>query len=131
MPMSKEHKEALARGRRESRAVKRYLEALNSRKRGRPVSKDRLKERIGSLRGRIDEESDPLKRVEMHQQLIDAEQDLKAADKVARLEELEKAFVDVAQSYSDRKGISYSAWRQEGVPAEVLRKAGVPRTRRS
>jgi hypothetical protein len=39
-------------------------------------------------------------------------------------------FVAYAKSYSDRKGISYTAWRQFGVPADVLRKAGIQETRR-
>ena len=42
---------------------------------------------------------------------------------------LERAFVKVARSYSTRKGISYAAWRALGVPASVLAKAKVARTR--
>ncbi|MDP8958003.1 MAG: hypothetical protein M3N51_02115 [Actinomycetota bacterium] len=128
--MSQEHKDALAQGRRESRAVKRYLEAIGSKKRGRPVSSDRLQEKLDNLEKRIEMESDPLKRVELHQQRIDAADDLKSAGKVAQLDELERSFVEVAKGYSERRGISYSAWREEGVPAEVLRRAGIPRTRR-
>lgn len=45
-------------------------------------------------------------------------------------DELEQAFVAVAASYSERKGISYSTWREFGVPKAVLDKAGVVRTRR-
>lgn len=130
MSMSQEHKDALAQGRRESRAVKRYLEAIGSKKRGRPVSSDRLQEKLDNLEKRIEMESDPLKRVELHQQRIDAADDLKSAGKVAQLDELERSFVEVAKGYSERRGISYSAWREEGVPAEVLRRAGIPRTRR-
>ncbi|GIU89638.1 MAG: hypothetical protein KatS3mg010_0737 [Acidimicrobiia bacterium] len=40
---------------------------------------------------------------------------------------LEKEFVKVAKGYSARKGISYGAWREFGVPAEVLKKAGITR----
>ena len=40
---------------------------------------------------------------------------------------LEKDFVKSAKSYSQRKGITYGAWREFGVPAEVLRKAGISR----
>jgi hypothetical protein len=35
--------------------------------------------------------------------------------------------VEVAASYSARQGISYDAWREIGVPAAVLREAGVSR----
>jgi hypothetical protein len=40
---------------------------------------------------------------------------------------LEKEFVRAAKGYSERKGITYGAWREFGVPAEVLRKAGISR----
>ncbi len=43
------------------------------------------------------------------------------------LSALEKEFVKSAKAYSERKGITYGAWREFGVPAEVLRKAGISR----
>jgi hypothetical protein len=42
---------------------------------------------------------------------------------------LERAFVKVARSYSTRRGISYAARRSLGVPASVLARAKVARTR--
>ena len=50
---------------------------------------------------------------------------------VEDLEAIESAFVEHAASYAGRKGISYTAWREQGVPAAVLSKAGIPRTRAS
>ena len=38
-------------------------------------------------------------------------------------------FVKVARSYSERQGITYTTWREIGVDAAVLSKAGI--TRRS
>lgn len=131
MPMSEEHKEALARGRRESRAIKAYLEALESKRPGRPVTPETLKERIASLEEKIAAEDDPLKRVELTQQKLDAEKKLEDAEKTADIDGLEKGFVEVAKSYSERKGITYTAWREAGVPASVLKQAGIPRTRRT
>ncbi len=32
-----------------------------------------------------------------------------------------------AAKYAERKGISYAAWRELGVPADVLKKAGISR----
>ncbi len=130
MPMSEEHKAALARGRRESRAVKKYLTALNSRRPGRPVTVDGLKKKIDSIDSRLGNEEDPLKVLDLRQERLDAEDSLAELESREDLDELEKGFVDVAKSYSERKGISYTAWRQSGVPAAVLKKAGVPRTRR-
>jgi hypothetical protein len=40
---------------------------------------------------------------------------------------LEKAFVKVARAYSERNGISYSAWREIGVDPAVLKKAHINR----
>lgn len=129
MPMSAEHKAALARGRNEARAVKQYLVALSQRKPGRPVTPDRLRERIASLQTRISAEPDPLKQLDLRQARLDAEAALAKAGEAIDLESLEKGFVAVAGSYSERKGVSYAAWREQGVPADVLKRAGIARTR--
>ena len=129
MAMSAQHKAALAQGRREGRAVKQYLEALGSRRPGRPVTPERLRDKIASLESRIGEEMDPLKALEMRQERLDAEAALGRAEATEDFAALEAAFVEHAQSYSARKGISYSAWRESGVAADVLRRAGIARTR--
>jgi len=41
---------------------------------------------------------------------------------------LEDEFVSIAASYSTRRRISYAAWREAGVDAAVLRKAGITRS---
>ena len=41
---------------------------------------------------------------------------------------LERDFVRVAKSYADSKAISYSSWRDVGVPASVLKSAGISRS---
>ena len=43
------------------------------------------------------------------------------------LEALESGFVKVVSAYSERKGISYAAWREQGVPAAVLKAGGIKR----
>jgi len=129
MAMSAQHKAALAQGRREGRAVKQYLEALGSRRPGRPVTPERLRDKIASLETRIGEEEDPLKALEMRQERLDVEAALARAEATEDFAALEVAFVEHARSYSERKGISYSAWRESGVAADVLRRAGVARTR--
>lgn len=131
MPMSEEHKAALAKGRRESRAIKSYLQALGSRRPGRPVTAESVQKRISAIDERIAAETDPLKQLDLRQERIDAEETLKEVEAKQDIEELEAGFIEVAKSYSERKGISYTAWRQVGVPASVLKQAGVPRTRKS
>jgi len=111
--------------------VKGYLEALGSRRPGRPITRESLQRKLDNLDSKIAVEEDPLRKVELIQQRIEAEQALSAVSESADMAAFEAGFIEVAKSYSERKGISYSAWRQIGVPADVLRKAGVPRTRRT
>lgn len=130
MAMSDEHKAALAVGRRESRTIKSYLDALGSRKPGRPVTAESLRQKIERLQTRLEEESDALKRVDLMQKRLDAEDALGATGGSVDIGELEAEFVEAVVGYSARKGIGYSAWREAGVPADVLKKAGIARTRR-
>lgn len=131
MAMSDDHKAALAQGRRESRMVKAYLNALTSRRPGRPVTAESVSSRLDSIERRLESESDPLVRLDLLQDKLDAEGTLKEVGSGAEVSDLEKDFVEVAASFSERKGISYTAWRQAGVPAAALKAAGVPRSRRS
>jgi hypothetical protein len=131
MAMSDEHKAALARGRREGRAVKQYLKMVGSRRPGRPVTKESLQKRIDGLNEKIDAEEDPLKKLEMIQSRIDAEDQMTDLAEAVDADAVEKEFVEVAKSYSERKGITYSAWREAGVSAQTLREAGIARTRRT
>jgi hypothetical protein len=130
MAMSDEHKAALARGRREAVAIKRYLEALEKRRPGRPITLASLAGRLDQVNRRIGEETDPLRRVDLMQARIDIEQRIASFEEID-FAALEDAFVECAAEYSDRKGITYSAWREIGVSAAVLKQAGIPRTRRS
>ncbi len=127
--MSAEHKAALAQGRREGRAVKGYLEGLGNRRPGRPVTPERLRDKIAGLEARIADAADPLKALELRQERIDAQDALVRAEANEDFATLEAAFVEHAASYSERKGISYAAWREAGVPAEVLRRSGISRAR--
>jgi hypothetical protein len=128
-PMSKEHKAALAEGRDQGRAVRRYLEALEAHKprRGRKRSPESLKKRLDEVESEI-AVADPLQRLRLVQERLDLQAALEASESKVDLDQLEKEFVDSAAPYSDRKGISYSAWREIGVPAAVLERAGISRS---
>lgn len=130
MAMSKAHKEALADGRRQAASIKKYLEAMASRRPGRPITVESLKDRIAKIEKKLATETDPLKRVELVQGRMDAEDQLRSLKAKVNIKDLEADFVKNAKPYSERRGITYSAWREAGVSAEVLRKAGIPRTRR-
>ena len=130
--MSAEHKAAIAQGRRESKAIKAYLEAISvPKRRGRPVTPESLEARIADLDQRIRNESDPLARVDLYQARLDTQETLDQLAETVDLDALEAGFVEYAASYSTRKGITWPAWREAGVSAAVLRAAGVKRTRRN
>ena len=127
--MTVEHKKALAVGRDESRAIRQYLEALEAHKprRGRRRTVEGMQARIE----RIDDElldADPLSKVHLAQERINLYAELASRQAAVDLGALEDEFVRAAAGYSERKGISYTAWRDAGVEAEVLRRAGIPRT---
>lgn len=130
MPMSKEHKQALAQGRKEARAVKTYLRAIDARSGGRQPSKETLQNRLDKVNEKIEATEDPLKTVDLLQAKLDIEKAISRTENQDDFEGTEKAFIENVKSYSERKGITYSAWREFGVPARVLREAGVAETRR-
>lgn len=130
--MSDEHKAALAEGRRQGKAVRDYLAVIEQdRRRGPRLDAGQLQERIAEVQAQVDAEDDPVKRLDLVQKRLDYEDRLADAGDEVDVEALEAGFVEVAKDYGDRKGISYTAWREVGVPAAVLKAAGVPRTRRT
>ena len=129
--MSKEHKDALAQGRREGAAVRRYLEAISASrgKRGRKRTPASVERRIRAIDSEL-ETTDVLQGLLLRQERKDLEDELKRLSTASDLKALEKKFISSAAAYGDRKGIDYSTWREAGVPPIVLQKAGVKRTRR-
>lgn len=128
--MSDEHKEAIALGRTESRAVGRYLDALEAHKpmRGRKMSTEALVERKAAAEAALARGNlKVLKRLELLQEVSDLDEALAQRSDVHDTAALEAGFVAHAASYSRRKGIQYKTWREIGVAAEVLERAGVVR----
>ena len=126
MAMSDEHKAALAIGRRESAAVRRYLEALEAHrpKRGRKRTPESITAKIDELSFTIDSASG-ITRLEAIQQRKDLRSELEALQAATDISDLEAEFVEHAKGYADRKGIEYSTFREFGVPADVCRRAGL------
>jgi ABC-type phosphate transport system auxiliary subunit len=127
--MSEAHKAAIVKGRAEVRAVKAYLEALDGDKNR--ARRRRSAETIKSRLRELEDESvvaDPLQRLHLAQERIDLEAELDSTnDTGPALEVLQEEFVTVAASYAARKGVGYAAFRELGVPAAVLRRAGLSR----
>jgi hypothetical protein len=127
--MSDDHKAALAEGRAQGRAVRAYLEALdaNKPKRGRKRTPESVQKRLDRVVADL-ETADPMTRLQLTQEQLDLSAELAAGDNKVDLSALEKDFVGAAAGYAARKGISYGAFRAVGVPAAVLRSAGISRS---
>ena len=128
--LSADHKAALVAGRAEARIVREYLVALRDHRPrpGRKRTAESVQRRLTTVEKelkRLDVDTDdPLLVLELLQERIDLTAELAAFERDG-LPELEKRFVEVAKSYSERKRVTYEAWRQLGVAADVLRRAGI------
>ena len=127
--MSDEHKQALAQGRMESKVVRDYLEALRSAKpkRGRKRSPESIQKRLAKIESEL-ASADPLTELLLLQERRDLQDEAESLGSGDDLASAEEAFVKVAKTYSERRHISYATWREVGVEAAVLKRAGVPRS---
>ena len=127
--MSDEHKQALAQGRMESKVVRDYLEALRSAKpkRGRKRSPESIQKRLAKIVTEL-ASADPLTELLLLQERRDLQDEAESLGSGDDLASAEEAFVKVAKTYSERRHISYATWREVGVEAAVLKRAGVPRS---
>src|SRR5438309_2788794 len=80
-PMSDRHKAALAEGREQGRAVRRYLEALEAHKpkRGRKRTPESIEKRLAAIEERLPD-ADPLTRLQLVQERMDLQRQLEPAD---------------------------------------------------
>lgn len=99
------------------KAVRDYLVALHH------PENLRDETRINELSQRLEQTDDPLERLQLRAELAQAQ----APDTDA----LEGNFVAHAKSWADEHGISAKAFEQEGVPRDVLRRAGLDGGRRA
>jgi len=127
-PMSDSHKAALAEGRDQGRAVRRYLEALEAHKpkRGRKRTPDSVQKRLAAITEKL-ADADALTRLHLVQERMNLETELATSDDTVDMQALEDEFVVAAGPYGARKGVTYAAWRQLGVDPAVLRKAAIKR----
>lgn len=130
MVVTEAHKEALAVGRKEGRIVRAYLNALSSYTETNKLrTVEVIEEDLKWINIYIDKETSVLIKLRLIQKRIDLNKELDVT--INRLafkdpfKDKEDAFVEIAASYSKRKGLSRKAWREVGVPASVLTRAGV------
>lgn len=114
-------------GNKETRIVRRYLESLESRRGpGRRATPESVERMLAQVEAELSEATS-LERLTLLQRRLD----LLAAQKSFADhsdDDAEAAFIEIAGTWSARKGVSYQAWRDAGVPARVLRDAGISRT---
>lgn len=127
--MTDEHKAALAEGRSQGRAVRAYLEAIEGHKpkRGRKRTTESISNRLSAIDDEL-VEADALRRLQLIQERINLQRELESAQDTVDIDGLEREFVRVAKGYAERKGISYAAFRELGVPASTLKRAGISRS---
>jgi hypothetical protein len=128
--MSPEHKAALAKGREQAAAVRAYLDALEAHrpKRGRTRTPESIEKRIAQLDDQY-ETATSLTALKLLQERKNLEVELARllSSGGVDIDKLRKSFVKNARSYGQAKGIVYGTWREIGVPADVLREAGITR----
>lgn len=126
--MSDAQKKAMAEGRTLSRAIARYLEALDATapKRGGTRSQKAIEQRLREIETELPAAT-PITKLTLIQERLDLHGELEAMKGAPDLAAYEKDFVAVAKEYSERKGITYSAWRAYGVDPAVLKRAGITR----
>lgn len=91
-------------------AVRDYLRAVKD------PSSLRDDSSIAGLRKQLEEADDGLERLRLRQQIADAES--------PNLQRYEEGFVTHAKAWADEIGIGAKAFAEEGVPNDVLRRAG-------
>ena len=92
-------------------AVRTYLTAL------RDPSALRDESRLATLQSELDSSGDELERLRLRQQIFDVE-----SPSVAKYED---DFVTHAKAWAEEHGVTGKAFEAEGVPAQVLRRAGL------
>lgn len=127
--LSDDHKAALAEGRRQSHAVRHYLEALAASGQGDGRNPVVIRREIGEVREAA-ERAGPAMRIQLVQLRLNLEDELRQRLEEADPTTFEPDFLECARAYAERKGISYAAWREVGVPADVLERAGIREERK-
>ena len=126
--MSKTHKDALANGRVEGRVIREYLEIVEATKprRGRRRTAESIAQRLAVIAAEL-KTTDPVTKVRLIQERLDLRTELASMKSKSEVATAEAKFIKVAASFSERNEITFDAWREFGVTAAVLKKAGITR----
>ncbi|MFM8563737.1 MAG: hypothetical protein ACKOCE_07640 [Acidimicrobiia bacterium] len=109
-PMTKAHKDALAKGRKDGKIVRDYLEALRRTKpkRGRKRTPESIRRRLKLIDSEY-ETTDSVTQLKYAQERLDLAIELAELTTKVDVAPLERAFVKVAKAYGERNAITYAA----------------------
>jgi hypothetical protein len=125
-----ERAEAHSRGQYETNRIRKYLRMVEARAGGglRGLkTREWVEQQVEKLPEQIRDEEDPVKRLLLTQQLLDNQAILADLPNEEEFQRAEEDFVAVVKGFSERKGLSYAAWRHVRVEPEVLERAGIKR----
>ena len=125
--MSSSHKEALVNGCADSKLIREYLQLVDAQRpqRGRRRSPERITRRLREIETELPL-SHSVQQIHLIQERINLNAKL-ATSSLSRTQQtqLEKNFIKVAKSFSERHHISPEAWSEFGVSPRVLHLAGM------
>ena len=122
-------KDDAAQRRRETSIVKRYLAHVERQQQGvGGRTSEEIQVDIDQVELALDSATD-INRLDLLQQRENLNRELLGAVP-QNDDQLEEQFITVAKSYAERKDISYTTWREFGVPKQTLERANIARTRR-
>ena len=119
-----EHRKRIAEGRVQTAAIRNYLNHLATDRRSERTP-PRIQAELRTVQDAAETETDTIKRLQLVQRRMDLEAELNRSKSAPDPDDLLSRFIEAAAPYAERKGISYAAFREVGVPASVLRKAGL------
>lgn len=123
--LTEKHASALRTGRAQADSVRRYLDSIAG-GRQRRQSPEQLATRLERVTAQY-ETASALDKLRLAQEQLDIEAAIADSGNADTAAQYEAEFIQVAADYSERKGLTYAAWRQVGVPAAVLKQAGISR----
>jgi hypothetical protein len=105
--------------------VKRYLELI-ARQPKRGTSPEPIRTQLEAVEERIETTESVLIRLQLRQKAIDLQTSLDDFEAMhGDFEQIEADFIENVAVWAEKKGVSYEALRAAGVPAHVLRRAGM------
>ena len=130
-PQSEAHKAAIQEGRQQGILIRRYLDWIEHSNTKTPGRRKRSVESVDKRLTQIDETfptADNLTRLTLVQERINLLIEREQIQANVEAGAIEDRFVSTAADYGEKKGITYTAWREMGVKPEVLERAGIKRS---